>query len=660
MRDAAGPESGFAREVIDRAELATAPSERLDAILRAAIPGFALFRRADSRLANPTAQGVSLRGIGPSGAGRSLVLLDGLPQNDPFGGWVYWSRLPAGAIESAEVTAGAGAGLWGNAALGGVIELFRRVPRSNGARLEAGVGTADTFSGAAEGEWFRSLADGRALSLSGRLDGFRSDGYPLLRADQRGPVDVPARSEAVSGSVGMRLGLAHDTTLSLQLAGFREERGNGTPYTTNATRALDASAALDLPLGPGRLRLQLYGQWRGFRSTFSAVNDARTAETPSLDQFAVPAQALGASAVYRLAVSASAQATAGLDLREVSGETRERFRFVNGAFTRLREAGGRQRFGGVFGEFSWRPDERTTLTAAARVDLVSSDQGHRRERELASGAAVTDATFPAERYAVATGRLGLRREFGPAVWRVAVYSGFRQPTLNELYRPFRVRNDVTEANAALRPERLYGAETGFDLRLHARLRTSVTAFYNELHRPIVNVTVAEGPGTFPLFGFLPAGGVGRQRQNLGRAEIVGVQSALDWTPADSWTFGARHLYTHGLIRRAPSPALLDRRFAQAPAHTATAFLRWQPRPRWFAQLQATHTGAQFEDDLNQRRLPAATTVDASLGAPLGPHWSLRAAVENAFQARVEAGRSPEGLVTLATPRTATLTLRAEW
>lgn len=660
-RDAAGPASGLAREVVDRSLLEAAPGARLDEILRARVPGFSLFRRTDSRLANATAQGVSLRGIGPTGAGRSLVLLDGIPQNDPFGGWVNWSRLPAESIESVEVTPGGGAGLWGNAALSGVIELFRRVPRANGLRLASSAGNGETFHASGEGEWFQTLGNSRTLSLTGRVDGFRSDGFPLLRSDQRGSIDVPAGAEAVSASTGLRLGLARDAVLSLQLSGFRERRGNGTPYTSNATRALDASAAFELPLGGGSLRLQLYGQWRDFRSTFSAVNDARSAETPSLDQFAVPAEAFGASVVWRAPLTDTLRASLGLDAREVHGETQERFRFLNGAFTRLREAGGRQRFGGIFGELAWRPDASTTLSAAARLDAIESDQGHRREAELANGAIVTDAAFPAARHIVATGRLGLRRELGPATVRAAAYTGFRQPTLNELYRPFRVRNDLTEANAALQPERLYGAELGIEVAFHTRLRGSLTAFYNELQRPVVNVTLAEGPGTFPLFGFLPAGGVGRQRQNVGRAEILGLQSALEWTPFDGWSLGLRHLWSHGRIRSSPAfRALEGLRFAQAPEHAFSAQAAWRLASGWFAQVQLQATSAQFEDDLNVRRLPSAVTLDASAGAPLGKHWSVRIAAENLLNARIETGRTAEGLVSIGAPRTWSVGLKAQF
>jgi outer membrane receptor protein involved in Fe transport len=77
-------------------------------------PDFSLFRRNDSLTANPTTQGVSLRGLGPSGASRSLVLLDGIPINDPFGGWVPWSMMPVDSISRAEIVPGGGASAWGN------------------------------------------------------------------------------------------------------------------------------------------------------------------------------------------------------------------------------------------------------------------------------------------------------------------------------------------------------------------------------------------------------------------------------------------------------------------------------------------------------------------------------------------------------------------
>jgi len=65
--------------------------QTIDALLATA-PSFSLYRRQSALFGNPTSSGVSLRNIGATAAARSLVLLDGIPQNDPFGGWVNWAR----------------------------------------------------------------------------------------------------------------------------------------------------------------------------------------------------------------------------------------------------------------------------------------------------------------------------------------------------------------------------------------------------------------------------------------------------------------------------------------------------------------------------------------------------------------------------------------
>ena len=104
---------------------------------------------------------------------------------------------------------------------------------------------------------------------------------------------------------------------------------------------------------------------------------------------------------------------------------------------------------------------------------------------------------------------------------VAGYTGFRPASLNELYRPFRVGNDVTEANAALKPERLEGLEAGITHK-GAKGLIEATAFWNRIEDPIVNVTLGAGPGTFPIGGFIPELGgslTTAEKQNVDRLAI---------------------------------------------------------------------------------------------------------------------------------------------
>src|ERR1043165_7474975 len=87
--DAAPGDAAFDVSTIGREGLEHSASNRLEDLLRD-IPGFQQFRRSDSRTANPTSQGATLRALGGNASARALLMLDGVPQTDPFGGWIAW------------------------------------------------------------------------------------------------------------------------------------------------------------------------------------------------------------------------------------------------------------------------------------------------------------------------------------------------------------------------------------------------------------------------------------------------------------------------------------------------------------------------------------------------------------------------------------------
>ncbi|MFM2236953.1 MAG: hypothetical protein RL209_987, partial [Pseudomonadota bacterium] len=107
---------------IDRARLSSEASGRIENIL-ADVAGFQQFRRSDSRSANPSAQGATLRALGGNASSRTLVLLDGVPQADPFFGYIPFSAITPERLSSIRVTRGGGNGAFGAGAVAGTIEL---------------------------------------------------------------------------------------------------------------------------------------------------------------------------------------------------------------------------------------------------------------------------------------------------------------------------------------------------------------------------------------------------------------------------------------------------------------------------------------------------------------------------------------------------------
>src|SRR5439155_7280030 len=169
--------------VVSSREIAASPALVADDVLRH-VPTFSLFRRTSSLVAQPTTQGVSLRGIGPSGQGRTLVLLDGIPFNDPFGGWVYWTRVPLESVDRIEMTDGATSSLYGNYAMGGVINIITSRPT----RASIDLKTQYSNEKSPKLDFF---AGDRWNNLGAAVEGsfFRTDGFPIVAPIERGPID---------------------------------------------------------------------------------------------------------------------------------------------------------------------------------------------------------------------------------------------------------------------------------------------------------------------------------------------------------------------------------------------------------------------------------------------------------------------------------------
>jgi len=637
-------------------QLRANPASTPDGALRS-VPGFSLFRRSDSFSANPTAQGVSLRGLGPSGASRSLVLLDGVPLNDPFGGWVSWSKVPREALAGAEVVRGGGATAWGNAALGGIVQLFTEEPSATRGRLAASYGEFATHS--AELAVNQPLGPG-TLQLLAR--DFATDGFPLVAPEDRGSIDRAAASEHRWAAGRWRQTLSSGLQLTATARTYREERNNGTPYQKNSSRENFASVALagaaDASFGWNAVA---YAQDQRFTSTFSSVNATRTAETPASNQFSVPATAFGAAWTGVWKTAGDARTSAGLDARRVRGETREYFTFSAGDFTRQRVAGGTQEIAGLFllHERALAPDLRITL--GGRLDDWRELDGHRRETERATGNVLRSDSY-ADRDGV---------EFSPsagvvwqpaASWRVhaAAQHSFRRPTLNELYRPFRVGNVITEANAALGTERATSAELGAEY-IHSQVTLGATLFWNDLRDTIGNVTLYRGPGTFPIVGFVPAGGLGRQKLNLDRTRVQGLELSAKWRPATTLSVTADYLYNDATVREASvAPTLAGKRLAQVPRQVATFGASWQPMNKFTLTPRVRALDRQFEDDENLLRLGAVLIVDLGISYRLTTQCELYANAENLTDERIETGRSADGVVNTGMPRLILGGVRVQW
>ena len=643
---AAASDAAFSVVRIDADQLALSP--RLDEALKQ-IPALSLFRRTTSLAANATTQGVSLRAIAPSGAGRTLVTLDGVPQNDPFGGWVIWSSLPPDAIADVAVVRGAGAGPYGAGALTGTIALDERI---DGAIADASAGERNSFRGDA----VAGVPLG-AVNLFFTAAGERSDGW-IPVADGRGPADARLNLATWETSARAQTEIGRGV-LAVRGGVYDDERGSGLHGGHSRARGESASVTYAAPPSSESVgwRAQVWLRDTDLRNFTTAASPDRSVATPANDQYATPAFGWGANAAVR-GDDGTWQWEVGGDARFATGETQEHFLFSGGAFQKNRIAGGAEVVAGLYAEATWRTTP-WLVTGGVRFDYWQSTDAHRLEKIIATGVPTLAINAPDRDGTVPTARLGARRDLGGGWYtRAAAYEGFRPPTLNELHRPFRVGNDITEANPLLEPEKLYGAEIALG---YARdeFSWSATVFYNVLKDPITNVTISTLPGSATVhFGpesfsvIVPVGGVLRQRQNAGRINAAGIEAEAQRTWGDDFALRVAFDYTRARVNGGDTaPQLTGLRPAQAPRFTATAGADWRVIEQFTLHGTLRYESARFDDDLNTRRLDVAFTAEARADWQVSDTITLYAEAQNLFDADVETAKTADGIASLDEPRT---------
>ena len=607
--------------LLSTSDLEATPALRVDDVLRQ-VPGFSLFRRSSSRTANASNQGVSLRGLGGTAASRALVLEDGISLVDAFGGWVYWDRVPPAALSTVEVFRGD--------ALGGVIQFITRQPLAPAFRLETSYGNERTpdltfWTGTRTGPWDISIAS----------DMFRTDGFIIVPLSLRGSIDTPANSEDAT----VELNLGHQLGSQGRVFGrgsfLTEFRNNGTPIETNDTRLGEGALGLDRQFGSqDSLSLRTYGLVQGYNQAFSAVAADRNSESLT-DLQHVPEQVAGGGAQWNHLLGKTQTLIAGADLMEVMGASDDQSYF-SGANTRDNASGGRQRILGLFGEDILRFRQKWTIILDGRIDDWSNFNASSICTPVtASCSSSPSVLYPTRSDLAFDPRLSVLRSLNSHISLTgSIYRAFRAPTLNELYRTFRVGDVLTYNNPSLNAERLTGGEAGVNLTgWQRKLDLRGTFFWSDIVNPVQNVTLSQ---TSSL--------ITREKENLGRTRSRGVEldAAAHINPYIQLSAG--YEFTGATVVNYPTPAggvsLVGLEVAQVPRNLFTWEARyWNPRRLLFS-LQGRFVGKQFDDDQNMFPLDRFYTMDLQVGRAITRKVELFAAAENLTDTRYQVARTP--------------------
>lgn len=583
-----------AASFLDTAAVQSSAAASSDALLRA-LPGFDR-DRSNSAFTNYGQLRVSFDGAGND---RGVVLADGIPAQDAFGGQVDWSALPPGNILRAELLRGAGSALYGSGAVGGVLALDTRGPAASPhAPPEGRVAVGGGGLGESDASLFYRAPLGPKLAASLWTSTVQSAYYDQPPAS-RSKVDEIARSQSDATQLRIRT-VGGPSTIEASALFATDAQAQGRPnYDFGRT------------LQQGALSYAHAGEHTS--TSFSAYVRQTTVlnvadlfpTTPGVLRYIqhVPTWENGVFASW-LSTGAHLDLEARADARAVHGISDQR----GGDGTLQSMGSGAQSLSGVALQARLHGDRFEAL-AGARYDSVGFADGILIDRSTKGVVTETDA--PARTDAAVSPRVALRYDLSPTVsLRASSGGGFRAPYLNELVRGFQVGAVRMAPNPALVPERSRGDTVGIDVANRSY------RFALDLHRTLVNDAIA----------FVTLSPVLQQRQNVSRTRTDGATATYATLLAPCTRLRLSGQTQYARVEDGPV-ASIGKRLAYVPDRAATAAIDTQAGMTRYG-FEASFVGAAYADDLNTQPLGAALLLGARVTAPLGNGATLTLAAEN--------------------------------
>jgi outer membrane receptor protein involved in Fe transport len=380
------------------------------------------------------------------------------------------------------------------------------------------------------------------------------------------------------------------------------------------------------------LTFRAYGQVQGYDQRFSSIASDRNSESLTNLQY-VPEQVGGGAGQWTHFLGKHQTLIAGMDLMEVMGASDEQL-FSSGTHTRNNAAGGRQRILGWFGEDLVRINDWTVILAG-RFDDWSNFHASSICTPVAGPCTSPSAVYPSRSDFAFSPRLSVLRTLSRNVSVTgSMYRAFRAPTLNELYRSFRLANVLTLNNPNLHAERLTGAEAGVNLTaLQRKLDLRGTFFWSDIVDPVENVTI--DPAASPVL---------RQKENLGRIRSRGIELDGVVHVGRDIQISAGYDFTAATVVNYAVPAgevsLLENKVAQVPRNVFTWEARYWNPSRIMLSVQGRFVGNQFDDDQNQYPLGRFYTMDLQIGRSITRNLEVFAAAENLTDERYNVANTP--------------------
>jgi len=611
--------------VITREQIQAMPQTGLDQIVNR-IPGVWAPTIPTGQV-HPTGQAFNIRGFGSSTTINTLVMVDGVPVNDPYFRTMDWSQVSKASIERIEVIRGGGAtSLWGNMAMGGVINIITREPTRTGVGLDVNFGSYNTFNGEGDGAY---VANDK-LKVGVSYAHAQSSGYNLTPAQYQNPNLVPTASWVdnvnfsafLTPAEGTRLfakGYFHQASESGLVWQMANNQWSTYRMLLGGSHKIDDASSIN------------FSAWAagGTFSTTNASNGAYTLNNiNALNQFVsqrewAPNNNQGGSIFYQLDAGPLKDVKIGVDARRTEiVDNLYLYASATAAPTAF-VARGEQRLQGVFAQGTYSLTKiPLDITIGLRGDFYQAMNG-----SFFSMNSATLNTIPNSAYASFDPRIGLKfYATDELVLRAAAYRNFSAPGMNQMYRSFAAGTSFTTTNPDLQPMTNVGQEIGFDFTWKD-VTLSATYFNNNLDNFIdfVSICTASAACAAPFAAAAGLTGITTVNQyiNVGSARFAGFEVIAGWQPLPELKLSGGFTQTSAYLTSTTVPNLLRTgvQLGQVPTWMVNLAAEWRPIPDLAINLGLKSFPSFWNNTGHTQLNEAATIID------LGVSYALRNSVQ---------------------------------
>ncbi|GLQ50922.1 TonB-dependent receptor plug domain-containing protein [Dyella flava] len=643
--------------IVTADQIQNTPAQGLDDVLRM-VPGMNLTMIGPD-VGHPTAYNEGMRGL-PTTETRFLVLVDGVPINDPFFGYIQWNRIPLDNIDHVEVVRGGGSPLWGNGAMGGVINIITRAPENNEAIIDAAGGSFGTYRTSAYGayvptNWLK-LSFNAAFSGTSGYQTTPPSWYTYGTTTLRSPLYVPTSFDARNFSVRGDFAPSGDLNGFLVINYHDNNQVLSTPIGDDAQHILTVSSGVTKTFDAGATL------------TATAFHDDSNFDTnnPHLLSFTTeynsnvhttPVNDTGASLVWSQDLTNMLRnVTFGVDAHFISGTDYANYYLPSGQLAAPTIiAGGKQEFLGGFAQAELRPFEPLEIVGSVRYQYYENYDGI----DTFPPEQTANGVIPSSHRYSLDPRINLRyRLTDEFALRGAYYRSFRAPTLDELYRTYAdTTAGIYEGNPFLKPETLRGGEIGFDFE-QPGVRSQVTLYDTYINNLITteNLPASASPAILGVtcgydaqtYTYLTC----TRNINAASAHARGIETEVNWDLGSGFSTVFAYTYADSRYTSDPvDPTAVGARLEGVPRHNVSDSLSYAAPAGWRTSLDlrwvsASYGDAHPADNLIQN---AHFIVDASAAYPLTHRLQVYVQIQNLLN-RYYIANNFGGAPILGTPR----------